>query len=110
MHACIHYPISCASSQLVDAWGDSQRVAFPCRWHYICSFCLPETLIHYRVHASSQLVDGETLREWLEPAFTYPDGTGFSLPWELKLLGSYTLRTKDGVMNGYNAEFQMAVR
>ena len=45
----------------------------------------------------------------MEPAYVYPDGSGFSYPWELIKLGNYTLRTKDGVMNGYNAEFQMAV-
>ncbi len=54
-------------------------------------------------------MDGETLREWVEPAYVYPDGSGFSYPWELMQLGNYTLRTKDGVINGYNAEFQMAV-
>ena len=59
---------------------------------------------------SLQLLDGETIREWLGPVYVYADGTGFSLPWELVPLGNYTLRTKDGVMNGYNAEFQMAVR
>ena len=62
------------------------------------------------VYTHMQLVDGETLREWLAPAYVNPDGTGFSFPWELVPLGNYTLRTKDGVMNGYNAEFQMAVR
>lgn len=59
--------------------------------------------------ASQQLIDGETVREWMQPAYVYPDGTGFGLPWELWPLPPYTLRTKDGVMNGYNAEFQMAV-
>ena len=70
--------------------------------------CLP-LLAFMESNKLLQLVDGETLREWVEPVYVYPDGTGFSLPWELKPLGNYTLRTKDGVMNGYNAEFQMAV-
>ena len=55
-------------------------------------------------------MDGETIREWMEPAYTYADGTGFGHPWELVPLGNYTLRTKDGVINGYNAELQFAVR
>ncbi len=54
-------------------------------------------------------MDGETLREWMEPAYEYADGSGFSYPWELIPLGNYTLHTKDGVLNGYNAELQMAV-
>jgi len=49
------------------------------------------------------------VREWIEPAYKYPDGSGFSYPWELVKLGNYTLRTKDGAINGYNTEFQMAV-
>ena len=40
----------------------------------------------------------------------YADGTGFGHPWELIPLGNFTLRTKDGAINGYNSEFQMAVR
>ena len=56
-----------------------------------------------------QIVDGESIREWLAPAYKYPDHTGFSFPWELIPLGNYTLRTKDGAINGYRAEFQMAV-
>ena len=54
-------------------------------------------------------MDGETIREWLNPAYMLPDGTGFSYPWELKPLGNYTLRCKDGVLNGYNSQFTMAV-
>ena len=46
----------------------------------------------------------------MQPAYMYIDGTGFGYPWELFRLGNYTLRTKDGAINGYNAEFQMAVR
>lgn len=57
----------------------------------------------------SQILDGETLREWMQPAYNYADGTGFGYPWELMPLGNYTLRTKDGVMNGYNSELQFAV-
>ena len=64
--------------------------------------------IYIRFH-SAQILDGETIREWTAPAFMYPDGTGFSFPWELVPLGNYTLRTKDGAINGYRAEFQMAV-
>lgn len=45
----------------------------------------------------------------MAPAYKYPDRTGFSFPWELIPLGNYTLRTKDGAINGYRAEFQMAV-
>ena len=56
-----------------------------------------------------QIVDGESIREWLAPAYKYPDRTGFSFPWELIPLGNYTLRTKGGAINGYRAEFQMAV-
>ena len=56
-----------------------------------------------------QILDGETIREWMQPAYKYADGTGFGYPWELKPLGDYVLRTKDGAINGYNAEFQMAV-
>lgn len=40
----------------------------------------------------------------------YADGTGFGHPWELIPLGNFTLRTKDGLINGYKSEFQMAVR
>ena len=58
---------------------------------------------------SAQLLDAESIREWLAPAYVYPDGSGFSYPWELVPLGNYTLRTKDGRINGYEAEFQMAV-
>ena len=56
-----------------------------------------------------QLLDGETIRDWLEPVYMYSDGTGYALPWELFPLGNYTWHTKAGVLNGYNAEFQMAV-
>ena len=56
-----------------------------------------------------QILDGESIREWMAPAYKYPDRTGFSFPWELIPLGNYTLRTKDGAINGYRAEFQMAV-
>ena len=57
-----------------------------------------------------KLLDGETLRKWIQLAYKYPDGSGFSYLWELVQLGNYTLRTNDGVINGYNSEFQMAVR
>jgi len=57
-----------------------------------------------------QILDGETIREWMQPAYQYEDGTGFGHPWELIPLGNYTLRTKDGGINGYLSEFQMAVR
>lgn len=57
----------------------------------------------------SQILDGETIREWMQPAYNYADGTGFGYPWELRPLGNYTLRTKDGVINGYNSELQFAV-
>ena len=56
-----------------------------------------------------QILDGETIREWMQPAYTYADGTGFGHPWELLQLGNFILRTKAGVMNGYNAELQFAV-
>jgi len=46
----------------------------------------------------------------MQPAYKYTDGTGFGYPWELIPLGDFTLRTKDGKLNGYNAEFQMAVK
>ena len=59
---------------------------------------------------TSQILDGETIREWMQPAYKYFDRTGFGHPWELVPLGDFTLRTKDGVLNGYNSEFQMAVR
>ena len=58
---------------------------------------------------AGQLIDGETVREWMHPAYVYPDGTGFCLPWELVPLDPFTLLTKPGVLNGYNTEFQMAV-
>ena len=45
----------------------------------------------------------------MQPAYTYADGTGFGHPWELWQLGDFILRTKAGVMNGYNAELQFAV-
>ena len=57
-----------------------------------------------------QVIDGETIREWLSLACIFLDGIGFSYPWELKSLGNYTLHGKDGVMNGFNAQFTMAVR
>ena len=56
-----------------------------------------------------QILDGETIREWMEPAYTYFDGTGFGHPWELLRLSNYTLRTKSGEINGYASQFQMAV-
>ena len=56
-----------------------------------------------------QILDGETIREWMQPAYIYHDGTGFGHPWELEPLSNFSLRTKDGVMNGYNAEIQFAV-
>lgn len=55
-----------------------------------------------------QILDGETIREWMEPAYTYFDGTGFGHPWELLRLSNYTLRTKSGEINGYASQFQMA--
>jgi CubicO group peptidase (beta-lactamase class C family) len=58
---------------------------------------------------TEQILDGETIREWMQPAYTYADGTGFGHPWELLQLGNFILRTKAGVMNGYNAELQFAV-
>jgi len=39
----------------------------------------------------------------------YADTTGFAYPWELLPLGNYTLKTKDGRINGYTSEFYMAV-
>ena len=45
----------------------------------------------------------------MQPAYKYADRTGFGHPWELIPVGNYTLRTKDGAINGYNAEFQFAV-
>ena len=57
-----------------------------------------------------QILDGETIRDWLNPAYLYPDGTGFSYPWELLPLANYTLHTKDGRINGYMSELQMVVR
>ena len=56
-----------------------------------------------------QILDGESIREWMQPAYKYADRTGFGHPWELIPVGNYTLRTKDGAINGYNAEFQFAV-
>ena len=56
-----------------------------------------------------QILDGETIREWMLPAYTYPDGTGFGHPWELMPVENYTLLTKAGVINGYNAEMQFSV-
>ena len=74
--------------------------------------CFTSTLV--LLYLLLQLLDGETIREWLEPVYMYSDGTGYSLPWELFPLGrfpvgNYTFHTKAGVLNGYNAEFQMAV-
>lgn len=45
----------------------------------------------------------------MQPVYTYRDGTGFGRPWELVPTANYTLRTKDGGINGYQAEFLMAV-
>ena len=56
-----------------------------------------------------QILDGETIREWMEPAYKYFDRTGFGHPWELLILNNYTLRTKSGEINGYASQFQMAV-
>ena len=64
------------------------------------------TLQHTHTHTQRQILDGETIREWMQPAYTYPDGTGFGHPWEFIPLYNYTLRTKAGVINGYNAEMQ----
>ena len=61
------------------------------------------------VHVCVQLLDSETLREWMEPVYTYKDGTGYGRPWELKPAYNYTLRTKVGTINGYEAEFLMTV-
>ena len=57
----------------------------------------------------TQILDGETIREWMEPTYMYYDGTGYGHPWELIPLGNYTLRTKAGDINGYSSAFQMAV-
>ncbi len=54
-------------------------------------------------------MDSETLREWMQPVYTYKDGTGYGRPWELVPITNYTLRTKGGSIDGYRAEFIMAV-
>lgn len=56
-----------------------------------------------------QILDGETIREWLQPAFIYPDTTGFSYPWEYATLGNYSAHGKDGRINGYMSQFEMVV-
>ena len=56
-----------------------------------------------------QILDSVTIREWMHPAYIYHDGFGFGLPWEMLPTGNYTLVTKDGAINGYLAEFRMAV-
>ena len=45
----------------------------------------------------------------MQPVYTYRDGTGFGRPWELVPAGNYTFRTKNGAINGYQAEYIMAV-
>lgn len=47
----------------------------------------------------------QTVREWLHPAFTNSDGTGFGHPWELSTVAGYTLYSKSGDINGYSAFF-----
>ena len=62
---------------------------------------------------AGQILDGETLREWMEPTYMNVDGTGFGLPWELYPIGkpvaNYTVRTKSGAINGYRARFYFLV-
>eukprot|EP00731_Ephydatia_muelleri_P030262 Em0021g785a len=50
-----------------------------------------------------QILDGETIREWMEPAFMYNDGTGLGYPWEFFTLGDYSIRSKGGDINGYDS-------
>lgn len=56
-----------------------------------------------------QVLDGETIREWMHPAYMYRDGTGYGHPWELVPTGNYTLQTKPGNVPGYATLFSMAV-
>ena len=56
-----------------------------------------------------QLIDGETIREWMQPAYTYFDGTGYGYPWEILPSHNYSLRTKGGSINGYLSEIAFAV-
>lgn len=76
---------------------------------FLCTltWCGNVLQLYYFCHV--QLLDGETVREWMSPAYLFPDGSGFSYPWELRPLGKYTLRGKDGIINGYNSQFTMAV-
>ena len=45
----------------------------------------------------------------MSTAYMFPDGSGFSYPWELHPLGKYTLHGKGGLINGYQAQITMAV-
>lgn len=58
---------------------------------------------------SKQLLDGETLREWMQPAYVYFDGTGYGYPWEILPSRNYSLRTKAGSINGYLSRVAIAV-
>jgi len=52
-----------------------------------------------------QILDGQTLREMMNPAFMFPDqSTGFAIPFELEYYKSYQIQTKEGDITGYSAK------
>ncbi|XP_065178743.1 putative beta-lactamase-like 1 [Sycon ciliatum] len=53
--------------------------------------------------AAGQILDGETLREWMHPVYMTSDLNGFGLAWELFQGGPYNFRSKDGAINGYRS-------
>ena len=57
-----------------------------------------------------QILDGETIREWMHPEYVAADRTGYCLPWELIPNGNYQMRCKAGAVDGYRAELMMIVR
>jgi hypothetical protein len=55
----------------------------------------------------NQILDGETIREWMQPEYVAADQTGYCLPWELIPNGNYQMRCKAGEVDGYLSEVMM---
>jgi len=53
----------------------------------------------------TQLLDGQTLREMMEPVYINTDrASGFAIPFELEYFGNYLKQTKGGDVNGYSGK------
>ena len=58
---------------------------------------------------TQQVLDGQTLREWMLPVYVAQDRTGYGFVWELMQGGHYTFLTKGGSIFGYQSEMFLLV-